>query len=197
MDHDPLGGPDAATLAGLLADPDRRRVFAALVLDATTLDDIASASGLTIEQAGSALARLTSAGLVERIDGEPHLLAEAFARAARRAHEGRPTKRSDDAPAGSSREAAKVFAAFVREGRITQIPAAQAKRMVLLDWLAQDFEIGKRYSESMVNLILGKRHPDTAAWRRYLVDADLLSRADGVYWRSGGSVSVVADPQDG
>ena len=61
---------------------------------------------------------------------------------------------------------------------------------MLLEWLCQDFEPGRRYSEAMVNLILGRRHPDTAMWRRYLVDADLLSREHGVYWRSGGAVDI-------
>jgi hypothetical protein len=40
----------------------------------------------------------------------------------------------------------------------------------------------------MVNLILGKRHADTAALRRHLVDHGFLDRADGQYWRSGGTV---------
>lgn len=44
-----------------------------------------------------------------------------------------------------------------------------------------------RYSEQMVNLILGRRHQDTAALRRYLVDEGLLDRAEGHYWRSGGT----------
>ena len=39
----------------------------------------------------------------------------------------------------------------------------------------------------MVNLILGRRHQDTAALRRYLVDEGLLDRAEGHYWRSGGT----------
>jgi hypothetical protein len=59
--------------------------------------------------------------------------------------------------------------------------------MVVLDWLAQDFEPGRRYTERMVNLILGRRHPDTAALRRYLVDHELLAREAGEYWRIGGS----------
>lgn len=78
---------------------------------------------------------------------------------------------------------------FVRDGRIKQIPVDNALRMQLLDRLAQDFEPGLRYSEKMVNLILGKRHSDTAALRRYLVDAGFMERADGQYWRAGGSVS--------
>jgi len=62
--------------------------------------------------------------------------------------------------------------------------------LVLLDWLAQDFEPGVRYTEAMVNLIIGQRHPDTAALRRYLVDDGFMSREAGVYWRSGGSTEL-------
>lgn len=85
--------------------------------------------------------------------------------------------------------ARKVFDAFVVDGRLTKIPVAHAKRMVILDWLAQDFDVGLKYSEKMVNLILGRRHADTAALRRYLVDNEFLDREQGVYWRSGGTVS--------
>jgi hypothetical protein len=77
--------------------------------------------------------------------------------------------------------------AFVRDGRITSIPSKHGKRLALLDWLAQDFELGRRYSEAMVNLIIGQRHPDTAALRRYLVDEGFMTREAGIYWRSGGS----------
>lgn len=49
-------------------------------------------------------------------------------------------------------------------------------------------------TEQMVNLIIGQRHPDTAALRRYLVDDEFLSREAGEYWRSGGSTpSVLPD----
>jgi hypothetical protein len=57
----------------------------------------------------------------------------------------------------------------------------------VLDWLAQRFEPGRRYSEETVNLVISRVHPDTAALRRYLVDDGLLSREGGVYWRSGGT----------
>lgn len=85
-------------------------------------------------------------------------------------------------------EAERVLRVFVKDGRLTSIPTKHAKRMVVLDWLAQRFEPGRRYSEPMVNLILGQCHPDTAALRRYLVDAGFLDRQSGEYWRSGGTV---------
>ena len=55
-------------------------------------------------------------------------------------------------------EMRNVVRNYVVDGRIVQIPSAASKRSVVLDWLAQDFEPGQRYSEARVNLILGQRH---------------------------------------
>ena len=81
-----------------------------------------------------------------------------------------------------------MLRSFVRDGRLVSIPAVRSKRLVVLDRLSQEFEPGKRYSEKMVNLILGRWHADTAALRRYLVDEGFLERAAGEYWRAGGTV---------
>jgi hypothetical protein len=172
-------------LVGLLADADRRRVLAALVLGAEDAEAVRRSSGLDARAAGRALQRLIDAGLVIRTDaGELHLLGEAFALAARAEaeREPRPVEHDDEPP-----DVARVLRAFVREGRLTSMPATHAKRLVVLDWLVQRFEPGRRYSEQMVNLMLGQAHPDTAALRRYLVDDGLLSRARGEYWRTGGT----------
>jgi hypothetical protein len=61
---------------------------------------------------------------------------------------------------------------------------------LLLDSIAQSFEPGRRYSEAEVNAILRTLHDDHAALRRYLVDEDFLSREDGRYWRTGGTVDI-------
>jgi hypothetical protein len=62
---------------------------------------------------------------------------------------------------------------------------------LLLDRVAQAFEPGRRYNEAAVNEILKTLYDDHVTPRRYLVDEELMSRTpDGIYWRSGGSVSV-------
>jgi hypothetical protein len=38
--------------------------------------------------------------------------------------------------------------------------------------------------------VLHRFHADHAALRRYLVENDFMTREDGVYWRSGGTVEV-------
>lgn len=186
----------ARELVGLLADDDRRAVFAALVLGATDAEAVRRGSGLEVRPAVRALQRLVDAGLVVRgDDGTFHLLGEAFALAARAEAEREPRP---DEHRGETDDVARVLRAFVRDGRLVSIPTVHSKRLVVLDWLSQRFEPGRRYSEQMVNLILGQVHADTAALRRYLVDDEFLSRADGDYWRTGGSYAPgpAAGPDD-
>ena len=83
-----------------------------------------------------------------------------------------------------------MLSAFVRDGRLTSIPAQYTKRRVVLEHLVRVFEPGVRYPEREVNALLAVWHPDVAALRRYLVDEGLLTRAAGVYWRTGGYVDV-------
>ena len=74
------------------------------------------------------------------------------------------------------------------DGRIAQVPAKLAKRLVVLDHVAHAFEVGVRYPEREVDAVLRAFHPDHAALRRYLVEHGFLTREAGVYWRSGGTV---------
>jgi len=176
---------NAGEIVGLLADADRRRVVAAMILGASTSDDIARTAGLDARGVATALHRLTERGLVVRDGAHAYIVEEAFTSAARTAAAAPDPIDPDVDP-----EVAKVMRSFVRDGRITQIPMQHAKRRVVLEWLVQDFEPGRRYSEPMVNLVLGQRHPDTAALRRALVDEELMDRDHGEYWRIGGAVDT-------
>lgn len=83
----------------------------------------------------------------------------------------------------------RVLRAFLTaDGRLHTIPSKHAKLLVVLDHLAQSFEPGQRYREAEVDEMLQRFHPDHAALRRYLVENEFLTRAEGVYWRSGGTV---------
>lgn len=165
-------------LVGLLADGDRLRVFAAVVLGHESVADIREVTGLDARAVGAALARLVQGGLLSEDKLGYHVEEQEIRMAARQGREEPP---SDETNA--------VLRAFFKDGRLQSIPAAHAKRQVVLDVLAQDFEPGKRYTEKQVNLILGKRFADTAALRRYLVDDGFLDREGGAgrYWRAGGT----------
>jgi len=80
--------------------------------------------------------------------------------------------------------------AFVRDGRITALPAKRTRRRLLLDQVAQAFEPGRRYPEAEVDQVLKAVFDDHCALRRYLIDEQFMSRtAAGLYWRAGGTVS--------
>src|SRR5215471_12999302 len=85
----------------------------------------------------------------------------------------------------------KVLRAYLSDGRLRLMPRAGAKRRIVLDYLATQFEPGVRYSEAQVNAVLRVYHDDFAALRRYLIDEGLLSRENGLYWRTGGWVDVL------
>ena len=177
---------DAATIVGLLADPARLKVVAALALGAGTLEDVARQSALPLKDVALAARRLARAGLVHR-DGHVLVLhADRFGAAARAAAESAPPPE----PLSADPAEDAVLSAFVRDGRLVSIPAQHAKRVVVLQHLVRVFEPGVRYPEREVNALLAVWHPDVAALRRYLVDEGLLTREAGVYWRSGGWVDV-------
>jgi hypothetical protein len=180
------GVNDAATLLGLLADEDRMKVVAALTLGAGTTADVRRQTGLDARGAGRALARLEDAGLV-RADGDGWRLDLTTLREA--ARNAAPHPEPEDYGAVDA-ETAKVLRTFLHEGRITSMPAARAKRRVLLEHVVQVFEPGERYAEKEVNALLRAFTDDYVTVRRYLVDEDLLSRDGGVYWRTGGPVAL-------
>jgi DNA-binding transcriptional ArsR family regulator len=179
---------DAGLIVGLLADASRRRVVAALVLGASTVEEIRAATGLDARQAVTALGRLVDAELVVRDDQGAHFIIEEAFRVA--AIAAAPAAGRNDVQTDAPADAARVLRAFVRDGRLTAIPSHHGKRLIILDVLAQELELGRRYTEREVNAILRRWHDDTAALRRYLVDDGFLDREAGQYWRTGGSVDV-------
>lgn len=83
-----------------------------------------------------------------------------------------------------------VLDRFFRDDRLVLMPTRRSKRLLVLDRVAQVFELGRTYPEREVNALLAPIHPDVAALRRYLVDEHFLTRDAGVYWRSGGTVDL-------
>jgi hypothetical protein len=176
--------PDA--LCGLLAEDDRLRTFAAVVLGAGTPGEVASATGLPGRDVVRALRRLADGGLIATVDGRYAAGAGVFKDAVR---EHGPGPVPDD-PLDPDQERAAVLRAFVRDGRLVHVPAARGKRRIVLERIVADFEPGVCYPERAVNEVLRIWHDDYVAIRRYLIDEDLLARENNVYWRSGGYVEV-------
>lgn len=179
-------------LCGLLAEPDRLEAFAAVVLGAGTVEDVAKITGRDPRQVSRALRRLTTGGLVDGEGGRLVAHPGAFKHAVREAlPPSAPEQPLDPDPARAS-----VLRAFIRNGRLVRLPAARGKRRVVLEHVAASFEPGVRYPEREVDVVLRAWFSDYASLRRFLVDEQLLAREAGVYWRIGGPVPVGTDTEE-
>ena len=183
---------DPGALVGLLAEDERVRALAAIVLGATSAAEVAEVSGLDPRAAVAALERLAAGGLVvqEPGGGLRSALTERCKELARELAAKRAADQPEEVFESVAPEAATVLRNFVKGGRLVSIPTQRTKRLAVLDWLAVRFEPGKVYPERDVNFILGQVHADVAALRRYLVDEEFLERRDGFYWRAGGTFEI-------
>lgn len=173
---------DPIDYLSICLDPLRLHALGVAAADRVTVDGVAAAMGVSRRDAVKAVGSLRTAGL---IDEAGRLRADVL----RDVGTQLPTA-PDVAPevlAGSwSDEEVAVLSTFFSGARLTDIPTSRRKRLVILERLAQEFEPGVRYDERDVSFTLQLFHPDYAALRRYLVDEGLLTRAGGVYWRTGG-----------
>jgi hypothetical protein len=97
----------------------------------------------------------------------------------------------DDHAEGLLADLPEQLRPFIRDGRITALPAKRTRRRLLLNQVAQAFEPGRRYPEKAVDEILKAVVDDHCMLRRYLIDEAFLSRtAAGIYWRIGGTVDA-------
>jgi hypothetical protein len=180
---------DPADLIRLVADPLRLSLLGRAAEGTLNLEEVAAAHGIPKRKVAEAVGKLRAAGL---IDDGLRLRQDNLRSVAARL----PTAEAAAAAITEgpwSEEERYLLRRFFSGTRLKEIPASTRKRRVVLERLAQEFEPGLRYQERDVNFTLQLFHPDYAALRRYLVEAGLLTRAEGVYWRTGGRYAAEAD----
>jgi biotin operon repressor len=78
----------------------------------------------------------------------------------------------------------RVFKDFFNsDGSLRQLPMQRKKFLAVLKHILRDIEPGREYTEKQINLLLKRRHPDTASLRRGMIDFRLMDRKSGMYWR--------------
>ncbi|QQC88698.1 DUF2087 domain-containing protein [Streptomyces alfalfae] len=153
-------------LHAALADPERLRLYARIVLDDLPPREADSAA------ARKHLGRLLAAGLVERRpDGSLRADPGVFRRV--------------PGPVDTHPGVPRRLTGFFSHGRLTAIPVRPVVRHELLVHLTDTlFDPDRVYSEGEVNDAFRTVHDDTAALRRYCVVAGLLVREqDGSSYR--------------
>jgi hypothetical protein len=192
---------DALDLLRTLLDPDRLAVVGSVARGPRTVAEIVAATGVTERDVLRTLGPLVQAGYVRRVvagdDGDGsdayHLDVVAWRQVARSLPHAPPVH--PRVGFGMTDDEREVLARFFTGERLDGLPAQRAKRLVVLERLALEFEVGERYAEPEVNARLARFHADHSSLRRALVDEGFLDREPGTtaegrstitYWRAGG-----------
>ena len=172
----------------VMSDESRLRILGIVAGRESSVEELAETVGLKAPTVSHHLAKLRELGLVTmRPEGNTHLYrldAEALRALSK---EVLPPSRIASLTEGAGSDAweRKVLRDFFEGERLREIPASLRKRLVVLRWLAQQFQPSVRYHESQVNEIIKRYHHDFATLRRELVGNCFLVRESGLYWRVG------------
>jgi hypothetical protein len=167
---------------GVVVDPLRLAVLGHAAVGPVDVACLAGELGVTKRKMQVVVGKLQSAGLLR---SDLTLDRDALRAVARSLPQDAPID-PDLIAQGWTADEARTLGRFFTGTRLKQIPTQRTKRLVVLERLAQEFEPGLRYQEKEVNFTLQLFRADYAALRRYLVDEEFMTRADGVYWRTGG-----------
>lgn len=171
----------------VMGDPSRLRILGVLAEREASGQELSDRLSLTPPTISHHMARLVEAGLVQvtpqaqrriyRLD-----LASLRPPGTESATHAVSANLGQDDPADpASEDDARIIRAFFDGERLTQIPAARKKRVVILRHLLRRFEPGRAYPEREVNDLLRKAHDDVATLRRELVDYGFMTREAGIY----------------
>lgn len=167
-----------------LADESRIRILGILTDHEASVDELSAYLGLKAPTVSHHLSRLRELGLVSmRAEGTIHFYQfqpESLLQLNRLLQ---PERLAAMATAEGDVWEQKVLNDFLIGEQLKEIPASRKKRLVILKWLVDKFEWDVRYTESEVNEVIKRHHPDFATIRREFIGNKLMGRDNGVYWR--------------
>ena len=80
----------------------------------------------------------------------------------------------------------KVLDSFFIYGKLKSLSVQHKKKRIVLEEMAKMFQLGRKYTEKEVNLLIADVNEDFCTLRRELICERLLERDHGVYWRVEG-----------
>lgn len=184
---------ESAQLTTLLLDLDRLAVAGALAVRPMSTDELIAATGRDRRVVLTAIGDLRATGAVIANETGGYSLDEVAIRLAAQDAAELEIPMDPAIGFGMSDDERPVLARFFSGRVLHEIPSQRAKRIIVLQRLALEFDLGRRYTEFEVNEVLGAFHPDWSTLRRGLVDEGLLDRepaaGGNLYWRSGGRMT--------
>lgn len=173
-----------------LGDPTRLKIIYLLSEGPLHVGAVAGKLGLTAPTISHHLSRLKDCNLVysrrEKNTVYYHLNAKVLL------HHGRVLQQFAEGMKGEERnmdqrvlEKQKVMNAFIgKDGKVSQLPAQQKKRLYLLEHWVEGLEIGRKYEEKEINAYIKQFHDDYATVRREFIIHQFMFRENSIYERN-------------
>jgi hypothetical protein len=172
---------DLLEVAKALLDESRLIILGMTAQAPQTVEQLAAATGAKPAALPRHLEQLRDLGL---LTAQASKGSESYRLDVKKLQEYKRKLFAGNVPARAESTEEQVLANFLRDGKLVTIPAQEAKKLVILRRLVEEFAPDGAYAERDVNLILSQFHEDFAALRRYLVEYGFLDRSAGVYRRA-------------
>lgn len=178
---------EAIGLFKCLADKSRLQILKSLAVEDMYVERLAQRLGLTAATVSFHLKKLAQAGAVSSYKSQYYTMYALNRDLFDTTILDIVQEESEEADLQAQRDEAyrqHVLDSFFQDGRLKTIPAQRKKKRIVLQALAQQFELERIYSEPEVNAILARYHDDVCTLRRDLVGEGLLERDAQGYWRT-------------
>lgn len=156
---------------------DRLRILGKLANQPATVPELAGGLGMKETAVSRHLRALQTAGLVERHQvafTETFSFAQAGLEALNDVVDGATVPESLEE---------RVLREYVINDRLRAIPLKAEERLVILRWMANKFEPGRRYTETEVTELVQQYFDKPLTLRRILADNRFLMHTGRQYWR--------------
>ena len=177
---------ETAKLFKILSDPSRLRIIASLDKEPMYVELLSERLDLHPSTVSFHLKKLEQAGLVHH-EKEQYYVMYHLNREPLNLH---VMKRLRDISTVNEteeeREQAykrKILRTFMEDGKLISIPVQRKKRMVILEHIAESFEMNRVYPEKEVNMIISDFHFDFCTIRREFIMNQMFVRDNGLYQR--------------
>ncbi|KZE49604.1 metalloregulator ArsR/SmtB family transcription factor [Rossellomorea marisflavi] len=173
-----------------LGDPTRLKIIYLLSEGPLHVGALAGKLGLTAPTISHHLSRLKDCNLVysrrEKNTVYYHLNIKVLL------HHGKVLQQFAEGTKGEERnmdqrvkEKQKVLNAFIgKDGKVSQLPAQQKKRLYLLEHFVEALEVGRKYEEKEINEYIKRFHDDYATVRREFIIHQFMFRENSIYERN-------------
>jgi len=88
----------------------------------------------------------------------------------------------------------KILTTFMKNGKITKMPAQLKKKLILIEEINRAFEMDTAYTEKEMNLKIADFYDDFCMVRRFFVDYGLFSRENNAYYKKRTQISTLQMP---